>query len=132
MTNGDKWCVRICVCKRERERERERVMESVWSATYDDDIYIRNYKTLSFSLSPPLSLFLYIYIYIHKRNYIYIYIYIYIIKYIYIYISKSKDRYRSRGWPEGSLFDSYYTKVEERVLHLFLDFSTLPLILTLC
>ena len=37
-------------------------------------------------------------------------IYIYTQMYIYIYIySKVGDH--SRGWPEGSLFDSYYTKV---------------------
>ena len=37
-----------------------------------------------------------------KKIYIYIYIYIYV-------VSKVSDH--SRGWPEGSLFDSYYTKV---------------------
>ena len=39
----------------------------------------------------------------------------------------------SRGWPEGSLFDSAltYTKVKVRVLLLSLDCSTLPLIPTL-
>ena len=36
----------------------------------------------------------------------------------------------SRGWPEGSLFESYNTKVQERVLLLSLDCSTLPLIHT--
>ena len=36
--------------------------------------------------------------------------------YIYIYISKVGDH--SRGWPEGSLFDSYYTKVYGRALLL--------------
>ena len=35
------------------------------------------------------------------------FIYIYICIYIYIYISKVGDH--SRGGPEGSLFDSYYT-----------------------
>ena len=35
----------------------------------------------------------------------------------------------SWGWPEGSLFNSYYT--EERVLLHSLDCTTLPLILTL-
>ena len=34
----------------------------------------------------------------------------------------------SRGCPEGSLFDSFYTKVYGRALLLFLDCSTLPLI----
>ena len=38
---------------------------------------------------------------------------------------------RSQGWPEGSLFDSYYTKVLGRVRLLSLDCSTLSLILTL-
>ena len=58
------------------------------------------------SLRPP-SLSLYIYIY--KYIYIYIiYIYIYII-YIYIYVYELPDRIR--GQPEGSLFNSYYTKV---------------------
>ena len=37
----------------------------------------------------------------------------------------------SRGWPEGFLFNSYYTKVEGMVLLLSLDCSTLPLICTL-
>ena len=35
---------------------------------------------------------------------------------------------RSRGRPEGSLFNSYYTEVEERALFLSLDCSTLSLI----
>ena len=35
----------------------------------------------------------------------------------------------SRGWPESSLFNSYYT--QGRALLLFLDCSTLPLIHTL-
>ena len=34
----------------------------------------------------------------------------------------------SRGWPEGSLFNSYYTEVSGRALLLSLDCSTLPLI----
>ena len=38
----------------------------------------------------------------------------------------------SRGWPESSLFDSYYTEVWERVLLLYLDCSNLPLICILC
>ena len=76
----------------------------------------------------------------HTHTYIYIYIYIYIYvdictlthlkkqtdkltdkhhshSYTHacspscIYVSKSKVSDHSRGWPEGSLFDSYYTKV---------------------
>ena len=45
--------------------------------------------------------------------------------------SKSKVGDHSRGWPEGSLFDSYYTMVYGRVLLLSLDCSTLPLFRTL-
>ena len=41
-------------------------------------------------------------------------------------ISKVTDR--SRGRPEGSLFNSYYTEVERRVLLLSQDCSTLSLI----
>ena len=52
-------------------------------------------------------------------------------RWIYKYVSKSKVGDLSRGQPEGSLFDSYYTKVLGRVLLLFLDCSTLPLIPTL-
>ena len=37
----------------------------------------------------------------------------------------------SRGWPEGSLLNSYYTEVLRRSLLLSLDCSTLPLIRTL-
>ena len=37
----------------------------------------------------------------------------------------------SRGWPEGSLLNSSYTKVYGRALLLSLDCFTLPLILTL-
>ena len=37
----------------------------------------------------------------------------------------------SRGWPEGPIFNSYYTKMLGRVLLLSLDCSTLPLIHTL-
>ena len=50
--------------------------------------------------------------------------------YIYIYIYKVGDC--SRGWPECSLFNSYYTEVcvWGGLLHS-LDCSTLPLILTL-
>ena len=48
-------------------------------------------------------------------------------KLVYTYI-KSKVGDRSRGWPEGSLFNSYYTEMSGRTLLLSLDFSTLPLI----
>ena len=44
-------------------------------------------------------------------------------------LSKFGDCYR--GWPEGSLFNSYYTEVYGRALILSLDCSTLPLIRTL-
>ena len=40
--------------------------------------------------------------------------------------------YRSRGRPEVSLFNSYYTEVYGMALLLSLDCSTLPLIHTLC
>ena len=43
-------------------------------------------------------------------------------------ISKVGDH--SRGWPEGSFFDSYYTGVLGRALFLSLDCSTLPTIRT--
>ena len=33
------------------------------------------------------------------------------LSYVILIISKSKVSDHSRGWPEGSLFDSYYTKV---------------------
>ena len=46
-------------------------------------------------------------------------------------IIKSKVGDRSRGWPEGSLFDSCYTVVSGRVLRLSLECSTLLLIHTL-
>ena len=46
-------------------------------------------------------------------------------------ISKSKVGDRSRGRPEGSLFNSYYTEVQERALLLSLDCFTLPSIHTL-
>ena len=32
----------------------------------------------------------------------------------------------SRGWPKGSLFNSYYTEVERRALILSLEYSTYP------
>ena len=46
-----------------------------------------------------------------------------------MYMSKVGDH--SWGWPEGSLFNSFYTEVLGRVLLLSLDCSTLPLIHTL-
>ena len=48
-----------------------------------------------------------------------------------IQISNIKLSPFSRGRPEGSLFNSYYTKVLGRVLLLSLNCSTLPLICTL-
>ena len=48
------------------------------------------------------------------------------------YMISSKVSKLSRGWPEGSLFNSYNTKVQWRVLLHFLHCSTLPLIQTLC
>ena len=51
-----------------------------------------------------------------------------------LWVSKhyvSKVGGRSRGRPEGSLFNSHYTEVLERALYLYLDYSTLPLIRTL-
>ena len=45
--------------------------------------------------------------------------------------SKRKVGDRSRGRPEGSLFNSYYIDVLGRALLLSLDCSTLPLIRTL-
>ena len=44
---------------------------------------------------------------------------------------KGKAGDRSRGYPEGSLFNSYYTEVLGRALLLSLDCSTWPLIRTL-
>ena len=48
-----------------------------------------------------------------------------------IIVSKVKLSPFSRGRPEGSLFNSYFTEVSGRVLLLSLDCSTLPLIRTL-
>ena len=45
-------------------------------------------------------------------------------------VCKSKVGDHSRGRPEGSIFNSYYTKVLERALPLSLDCSTLLLIRT--
>ena len=44
---------------------------------------------------------------------------------------KRKVGDRSRGWPEGSIFNSYYIEVSGRALLLSLDCSALPLIRTL-
>ena len=46
-------------------------------------------------------------------------------------VALSKDGDCSRGRLEGSLFNSYYTKVLGMALLLSLDYSTLPLIRTL-
>ena len=57
-----------------------------------------------------------------------------VLKFFYTFIHvicKSKVDDRCRWWLEGSLFNSYYTKVYGRALLLSLDCSTLPLILTL-
>ena len=43
----------------------------------------------------------------------------------------SKVRDLSRGWPKGSLFNRYYTEVQEKALLHSLDSSILSLILTL-
>ena len=40
----------------------------------------------------------------------------------------SKVRDHNREGPEGSLFISYFTEMEERMLPLYLDCSTLPLV----
>ena len=45
--------------------------------------------------------------------------------------SKSKVGDCSQGWPEGSLFNSYFTEVYGRALLLSLDCPTLPSIYTL-
>ena len=45
-------------------------------------------------------------------------------KYIYIYIYKLADL--TQGWPEGSIFNSYYNEVLERALLISLDCSTSP------
>ena len=65
-------------------------------------VFLRSYESVLASLYAvdKLSTF-----HSHKGGwYIYIYIYIYIYK-----ISKVGDQ--SRGWPKGSLFNSYYTEV---------------------
>ena len=48
-----------------------------------------------------------------------------------LFMAWSKVDNLSRGWPEGSLFNSFYTEVLGRALLLSLDCSILPLILTL-
>ena len=54
------------------------------------------------------------------------------LSHIYIYINiKSKFSDLGQERPEGSLFNSNYTEVLKRVLLLFLDRSTSPLIHTL-
>ena len=73
---------------------------------------------------------------IHTHTHTYIYIYIYIsewgsvLHHLFICssltVSKSKVGNRSRGWPEGPLFDRYYTKVHWKALLLFLGCSTYP------
>ena len=47
------------------------------------------------------------------RTCVYVDIYEYVCVYVYICVfdSKSKVGDPSRGWPEGSFFNSYYTKV---------------------
>ena len=52
--------------------------------------------------------------------------YLHTVKWFQELLSKVGDL--SRGWPEGLLFDSYYTEVLERALLFSLDCSTLPLI----
>ena len=47
------------------------------------------------------------------------------------YFHSSKICDLSRGWPEGSIYNSYYTEVLGRTLLHSLDCSTLPLILSL-
>ena len=82
----------------------------------------------------------------HSCKYIYIYIYIcikwffqilieYRLEHVRVWklfeVNVSKVGDRIRGWPEGSLFNSFYTKMLGRALLLSLDCSTLPLIHTL-
>ena len=62
-------------------------------------------------------LYIYIYIYIYPKIYIHIYIY------ICIYTNIYKLANCSRGWPEGSLFISHYTKVKRRLLNLSLIYT---------
>ena len=53
-----------------------------------------------------------IYMYIYRCMYLYIYVNkcVYIFVYMWIYV-KHKLGDRNQGLPEGSLFNSYYTKV---------------------
>ena len=44
------------------------------------------------------------------------------------YTKIKKVGYQSRGWPEGSLFNSYNTEVWGKALLLPLNFSTLPFV----
>ena len=69
---------------------------------------------------------------LHMLYHWYWVLFIYKYSKLYVCINKvSKVGDVSRGWPEGSLFDSYYTNVWGRALYLFQDWSTLPLIHTL-
>ena len=72
-------------------------------------------------------------IYMCMHIYMCVCIYIYICMYVCVkYVYKvSKVAERSRGWPEGSFFDSYDTNVEGMAQLLSLDCFTLPLIPTL-
>ena len=49
----------------------------------------------------------------------------------YLISYNSKVGYLSRGWPEGFLFNSYYTEVEGKLLLHFLNCSILLLIFIL-
>ena len=64
----------------------------------------------------PMNIYVCVYMYIFVCAWVCVYIYIYIYIYIYMYISNVGDF--SRGWPEGSFFNSYYTNVFGRVLLL--------------
>ena len=66
-----------------------------------------------------------------ENNYTYINVIVSLCAYMSRYISKSKVRNYCWGWFEGSLFNSYYTKVGRKALLLFLNCMTLPLICTL-
>ena len=91
------------------------------------------YVQSAYSTTTAVRESLYIYIYIFVCLCFFVSIYIHVCVHVCVcvceYISKVGDH--SRGWPEGSLFDSYYTKVYGRAILLSLDCSTLPLIHTL-
>ena len=91
---------------------------------------VKSDRNLGVWFIPLSTYFYYTHTHTHTHTHIYIYIYIYIYS-IYIYIYKSKVDDLCRRWPEGSLFDCYYTKVYRIALLLSLDCSILPLILTL-